>query len=322
MTHLLPALDVPTRYRTSEESGLQMDLHTTPSSSALLCSAIRVDAPETNSLSCAAAGIIAPLSATTEALIPHEKLREAATPDSALLAQARPPAQPVLADKPMSEISELLCQRFKNNFIKLHTIPNRTKFIPFSTRNILTGMLCSTSDVVSQLKKRLNHFFLREINQLNAFGCLILPINIFNPGLKLSQLIFCLARRCQLKKPVNSHARSPCNLSNSGDYNTVLFEPIFRLFHLLLTRNSSSSPNSSDRTESLHPSRSIIFIQIGKTQPHREKKRRSPKRRYEEHLYHRFRVESYSLRQHYNFLNVLKFDDVVLRNRKAYRGQA
>lgn len=75
---------------------MKMDLHTTQESTALLCDAIGGDAQETKSLCCAAAGIIAPLSATAEALIPHEKLREAATPDATLIAQDRPPAQPVV----------------------------------------------------------------------------------------------------------------------------------------------------------------------------------------------------------------------------------
>ncbi|UVL43106.1 hypothetical protein LOY55_13800 [Pseudomonas sp. B21-040] len=75
---------------------MTMELHTTQTSTALLRNAIGVDAPETNSLCCAAAGNIAPLSATAEVLIPHEKLREAATPDATLIAQNRPPAQPVV----------------------------------------------------------------------------------------------------------------------------------------------------------------------------------------------------------------------------------
>ncbi|WP_273820556.1 hypothetical protein [Pseudomonas asplenii] len=44
---------------------------------------------------CEAASIIAPISATTEGLVPHEKLREAATPKASLIALDRPPAQPV-----------------------------------------------------------------------------------------------------------------------------------------------------------------------------------------------------------------------------------
>ncbi|AZD93136.1 MULTISPECIES: hypothetical protein [Pseudomonas] len=62
---------------------------------ALLCSAGGVNAQETKSLCCEAAGIIAPISATAEALIPHKKLREAATSDASLIAQICPLAQPV-----------------------------------------------------------------------------------------------------------------------------------------------------------------------------------------------------------------------------------
>lgn len=54
-----------------------------------------LDAQETNSLCCVAAGITAPYS-TTEALIPHEKLREAASLNATLIAQNRPLAQPVV----------------------------------------------------------------------------------------------------------------------------------------------------------------------------------------------------------------------------------
>ncbi|RON66644.1 hypothetical protein BK669_00610 [Pseudomonas fluorescens] len=72
---------------------MQKDQHNTQSTTALLREETSVDTPETNSLCCAAAGIIAPLSSTTEALIPHQKLREAATPNATLIAQNRPPAQ-------------------------------------------------------------------------------------------------------------------------------------------------------------------------------------------------------------------------------------
>jgi hypothetical protein len=55
-----------------------------------------LDAQERNSLCCGAAGITAPLRTTTEALIPHEKLREAASPNASLTAQNGPLAQPVV----------------------------------------------------------------------------------------------------------------------------------------------------------------------------------------------------------------------------------
>jgi hypothetical protein len=72
---------------------MTMELHTSRTSTALLRNANGVDAPETNSLCCAAAGNIAPLSAIAGALIPHKKLREAATHSATLIAQNRPPAQ-------------------------------------------------------------------------------------------------------------------------------------------------------------------------------------------------------------------------------------
>ena len=84
---------------------MQKDQHNTQSTTALLCKETSVDTLETNSLCCAAAGIIASSSSTTEALIPHEKLREAATPDATLIAQERPLAQPVVGYTPPSKIA-------------------------------------------------------------------------------------------------------------------------------------------------------------------------------------------------------------------------
>lgn len=59
--------------------------------SALLRTADSVDKLVTKSLCCAAAGIVAPSSAATDASIPPEKLR-----GEALNAQVRPLAQPVV----------------------------------------------------------------------------------------------------------------------------------------------------------------------------------------------------------------------------------
>ncbi len=72
---------------------------------ALLRAAGGVDTLETNSLCCVAAGIIAPLSATTEALIPHEKLRGAALADATLNAHIRPLAQPAVGYTRTHQIS-------------------------------------------------------------------------------------------------------------------------------------------------------------------------------------------------------------------------
>jgi len=94
--HASSATDEPPRNQTSEESGMQKDQHDTQSTTAFLREEASVDTLETNSLCCAAAGIIVSSSSSTEALIPHEKLREAATPNATLTAQNRPPAQPVV----------------------------------------------------------------------------------------------------------------------------------------------------------------------------------------------------------------------------------
>ncbi|AZC56249.1 hypothetical protein [Pseudomonas chlororaphis] len=85
---------------------MKIEQENTQSVPALLCNACGVDAQETKSLCCEAAGIIDPVCATAEALIPHEKLREAASVDAALIAQERPPAQPVVGYKPLSQPDE------------------------------------------------------------------------------------------------------------------------------------------------------------------------------------------------------------------------
>lgn len=96
MVHLAQATTAPTCYQVSEQCGMKMGRHSPDSPTALLRNDSSVNAPVTNSLCCSAAGIIDPVSATAEALIPHEKLRGAATPDATLIARKRPPAQPVV----------------------------------------------------------------------------------------------------------------------------------------------------------------------------------------------------------------------------------
>jgi len=63
---------------------------------ALLRNESEIDTPVKNSLCCKAAGITALISANSEGLIPHEKLRGAALADATLNAQVRPLAQPVV----------------------------------------------------------------------------------------------------------------------------------------------------------------------------------------------------------------------------------
>lgn len=91
---------------------MKTEQNTTQTSTALLRNANGVDMTETNNLCCTAAGIIASSSATAEELIPHEKLRGAATPDATLIARDRPPAQPVVGYK---HIQDSNCRQYFRN---------------------------------------------------------------------------------------------------------------------------------------------------------------------------------------------------------------
>ncbi|AQT10420.1 hypothetical protein H78_03756 [Pseudomonas protegens] len=86
-------IDGPARYQKPEESGMPHGQPTAQAMTALLRNASGVDAQKTKSLCYAAAGITALARSTTEARIPHEKLRGAATPGATLNAQSGPLAQ-------------------------------------------------------------------------------------------------------------------------------------------------------------------------------------------------------------------------------------
>ncbi|MBS7440601.1 hypothetical protein KID96_25075 [Pseudomonas syringae] len=100
------ASDESTYNQASEESGsdrLQTDHQ---AQAALLRNSSWSTTQKTNSLCCTAAGISALPSSTTTVPVPHEKLREAATHYATLIAQNRPPAQPVVGGKTLSQICD------------------------------------------------------------------------------------------------------------------------------------------------------------------------------------------------------------------------
>ncbi len=82
---------------------------------ALLRTAGSVDTLETKSLCCAAAGMIAPSSASAEPSIPHEKLRGAALADATLNAQERPLAQPAVGYTPHSQRKAIEAEIFSDD---------------------------------------------------------------------------------------------------------------------------------------------------------------------------------------------------------------
>jgi hypothetical protein len=77
---------------------------------ALLRNNDGITTPVKNNLCCAAVGITACSSANAEALIPHEKLHEAALADATLNAQNRPLAQPVLGYTPQPPSHKLMAK--------------------------------------------------------------------------------------------------------------------------------------------------------------------------------------------------------------------
>ncbi|KPZ07359.1 Uncharacterized protein ALO41_03158 [Pseudomonas amygdali pv. ulmi] len=100
------ASDESTCTQASEESGSDRSQTDVQAQAAFLRNISWSNTQKTNSLCCTAAGITAFPSSNTEAPVPHKKLREAAPNDATLIAQNRPPAQPVVGGKALSQICD------------------------------------------------------------------------------------------------------------------------------------------------------------------------------------------------------------------------
>ncbi|MCQ3017999.1 hypothetical protein NLO83_20680 [Pseudomonas tremae] len=98
------APDESTCNQASEESGSDYSQTDLQAQAAFLRNSSWSTTQKTNCLCCTAAGITALPSSTTEAPVPPEKLREAATHDATLIAQNRLPAQHVVGGKALSQI--------------------------------------------------------------------------------------------------------------------------------------------------------------------------------------------------------------------------
>ncbi|WKY26995.1 hypothetical protein [Pseudomonas donghuensis] len=92
--HSRPFVQASPQSSISERSGHALGQTQTDSIPASPREIRSIDAQKTESLCCEAAGIIQPLSPASEALIPHDKLREAAPADATLIAKERSHAQP------------------------------------------------------------------------------------------------------------------------------------------------------------------------------------------------------------------------------------
>ncbi|AAN68638.1 MULTISPECIES: hypothetical protein [Pseudomonas] len=91
-----PIMGIPPQVLTPEGSGHATAQDSSEATPASLREVRVVEAQKTKSLCCEAAGIIPPISSPAEALIPHNKLREAPPADATLIAKSRPHAQPAV----------------------------------------------------------------------------------------------------------------------------------------------------------------------------------------------------------------------------------
>ncbi|SDC95415.1 hypothetical protein SAMN04490189_1030 [Pseudomonas koreensis] len=268
--HALPAADEPTRNQTSEESGMQKDRHNTQSTTALLCKETGVDTLETNSLCCEAAGIIASSSSTTEALIPHEKLREAATPNATLIAQNRPPAQPVVGYKQAQLVADKLHthQGVGRNLDLLgamsqHRCAPHTIHLRFREKS---GHYCGLLQSAANSHKRLDHFRQREVNRADNFHSHQMLFGLSQNLDSLGSI-----RLMQRIKVNEQHvADLSCSLGNTAyqsKYNFIALPASASRISCLFVPNVESRTYSCNASDRLNPS-SCTF-----TRPAFEKKR-------------------------------------------------
>ncbi|NMN78441.1 hypothetical protein AF70_00040190 [Pseudomonas sp. KD5] len=274
MTAIQPAPDGPTRYRTPEESGMKTNRHTTQASTALLRHANGVDTQKTKSLCCAAAGITASISATAEALIPHEKLREAATPDATLIAQNCPPAQPVMGyNPPKGTLSQPHSRQLSGrhvNSLRVHRECCRT---PKSINHARIGKQTRHNHTLFQCppynQEGFDHIWQWQIDRINAAHSEQLLLNRrhdFNP----SSLVIRLNRVEILKQKATHRSSTLCDATNEPKYH-VIFRPA-RLSSItrLLVSYDQCSNDGRQASDNLKPCRRIFLVKSQNRPPYNE----------------------------------------------------
>lgn len=242
---------------------MKMEQSTTQTSTALLRNANSVDAPKTNSLCCAAAGIIYPLSATAEARIPHEKLREAAAPDATLIAQNRPPAQLVVGYKYSTETSHQpqtrqLSGRLVNS---LGTRRERCRASQSINRACIGkkarhdhALLQSAPDN----QKGFHHIGQRQVDRINATHCEQL---LFNCGHYFNSGSLVIGLNCVeiLKQQTTHLSGTRCNAANQSKHHFIFSPARLSGVSCLFVSYNQCSHNRSQATDHLEPSRRIAL---------------------------------------------------------------
>ena len=259
--------------------------NTTQPHAALLRNTSGIDTPVKNSLCCAAAGIFAPLSSTTEALTPHEKLREAASLEATLIAQNCSPAQPVLGHVASMRHCSRLFSRFGITRPTLKGNLRLCGFIPVDTCNDFSCFL----QFIATVFKLLNSARIATSNNFKSlFGPLGSILSIRNMLLNNKDRV---KRSCGKQRVPQAPQRisycdnssqpdhirrgngKRCGLNNSriGFVCSILrkmkridfllgffFSPGPSLQLMGVLSHRKSTHNCRDRTKSLDPGRSVF----------------------------------------------------------------
>ncbi len=221
------------------------------------------NAPETNSLCCAAAGIIDPLSATAETLIPHEKLRGAAVPDATLIAQNRPPAQLVVGYKYSPETShQPQTRQLSGRIVNSLGIHRERCRAPQSINRACIGKKARHDHALLQgapnNQKGFHHIGQRQIDRINATHCEQLLLNCghyFNSG----SLVIGLNCVEVLKQKTTHRSGTRCNTAIQSKHHFIVSPAcLSRVTRLFISYNQCSY-NRSQATDYLEPSRRITL---------------------------------------------------------------
>lgn len=232
--------------------------------SALLRTANGGDTLETDSLCCSAAGIIAPPSATTEALIPHEKLRGALPADATLNAQERPLAQPAVGYELVSGLQFFKVQGFGGNEIahmglNLRKIINRPLPISHSRNVIREDQLDELHDkhtyIVNMLQKQ--HVRTLQTQDIQPFDYIQRTVVYELPSPSIRAIGPTTTNRGskQLLSLLNQISKLMIGTNHTlyfGDFPSSTFI----LFHH--RRNNDSNEYCENRADSLNPTRSVL----------------------------------------------------------------
>ena len=258
--------------------------------SALLRTADSVDTLVTNSLCCAAAGIIATSNATAEALIPHEKLRGAALADATLHAQERPLAQPVvgymgaihkdgellIALHPRASVPENILKNISMSFHAVKMTSQSISILSTKCSSMGRSILKNTAGVANTLKSLqcgLQSLFAHRLRNSNHQR-LVDTFQAFQSRWSLSWPIKVATNRSQRR---NSFLNNTCCQRHSAYLNAQVSLATFSLFQFMSSSsNHKRADNRAYGTYGLDPSSSVIKSPTLKHQEYsRKNKQRS-----------------------------------------------